>query len=284
MRKFSLRAAGASPADWHERTRSEPVEQVVTGERAVSTPCAKLTGTLSDLSVADVVQMIELTGKSAVIRVTQDGAASSLWCSGGAIVDAHSGRLRGEAAVYRILALERGEILAELRAIERAHSVQASIPRLLLEAARRKDESVALRYRLGDESRCYEFGPRVSDATCHPSEAEVALLALFAPACSPKDAFERSTLGDFETLSMLCGLIAEGWLVRSPDGEASVTTAAESLAVVARRAETPAPPQASVRWMLNAVGAHVILPAASWLGARLAAREAERSGTPLRDF
>jgi hypothetical protein len=245
---------------------------------------AELSGALGELSVADVVQMIELTGKSAVIRVLHDAAESSLWCSAGAIVDAQSGRLRGEAAVYRILTLERGQIQAELRPIERARSVHASIPRLLLEAARRKDESVALLHRLGDERRRYELGPRVSDATSNPSEPEVALLALFAPACSPREALEQSALGDFETLSILCRLISEGWLVEAQSSEASYVTPTESLAVVARRTETPTPPPASVRWVLNAVGTRVLLPAASWLGARLAAREAERSGTPLRHF
>jgi hypothetical protein len=197
-------------------------------------------------------------------------------------VDAQSGRLRGEAAVYRILALDQGQILAELRPAERARSVHASIPRLLLEAARRKDESVALRHRLGDEHRYYELGPRVSEATSHPSEAEVALLALFAPACSPSAALERSGLGDFETLSILCRLIAEGWLVEARHSEAPAEAFSESLAVVPQRAETPTPAPASVRWVLNAVGTRVLLPAASWIGARLAAREAGRSATPLR--
>ena len=242
---------------------------------------AELTGTLGDLSVADVVQMIELTGKSAVIHVTHDRGDSHVWCRSGAIVDAQSGRLRGEAAVYRILALERGQILAELRSTERARSVHASIPRLLLEAARRKDESVALLRRLGDERRCYELGPRVSEATSDPSETQVALLALFAPACSARDALEQSVLGDFETLSLLCRLIAEGWLVEAQ--ELPRETPTESLAVVARRVDTPTPPPASVRWVLNAVGARVLWPAASWLEARLAAREAGRSGTSLRD-
>jgi transposase-like protein len=329
MRKFNLRASGASPTDWDEATRSELVGQIAAGALEVSAACARygcaeellldwlrsfrrsqlaafdqrleqrligqgvpaaalasaeLRGTLGDLSVADVVQMIELTGKSAVIRVTHDAAESSLWCAAGAIVDAESGRLHGQAAVYRVLALEHGQILAELRPTERARSVHASIPRLLLEAARRKDESVALRQRLGDERQPYQLRARLSEPTRHPSEAEVTLLALFAPACSPREALERSALGDFETLTMLCRLIAEGRLVEAPDSKAPAQMPTESLTVVARPAAIPTPPPASMRWVLNAVGTRVLLPAATWLGARLAARETERGGTPLRHF
>jgi hypothetical protein len=232
---------------------------------------AELGGTLSELSVADVLQMLDLTGKSAVLRVlhergAHDGGESRIWCAGGAIVDAESGRLRGEAAVYRILGLERGQFLAELRPSQRVRRVRASTSALLLEAARRKDESVALRQQLGDERHHFELGPRVADAGGSPSEAEVSLLALFAPPCSLRDALEQSELGDFETLTLLCRLIAEGWLVDLGLPAHSPSSPAQSM--VRWRGE-PAQP-AGLRWALEAIGTKVLLPAASWINSRLA--------------
>ena len=91
---------------------------------------AEFTGTLSELSLGDLVQLIELAGKSARISVTHDGSESRLWCAAGAIIDAESGRLRGEAAVFRMLGLEHGQIFAELRASERVGSAGASCAHL----------------------------------------------------------------------------------------------------------------------------------------------------------
>jgi hypothetical protein len=251
-----------------ERLRQRLIGQ---GVRASAFGGAELSGTLSELSVADVLQMIELTGKSAVLRVTHDGAESSIWCADGGIADAVSGRLQGEAAVYRILSLERGHFVAELRASERERRVHACTPALLLEAARRKDESVALWQELGDERRCYELGPRVAEAGGSPSDEEVQLLALFTPHCSLREALAQSELGDFETLTLLRRLIAEGWLVdMGLSAEASESAPRQS--IVRWRGE-PAPQPAGLRWALTAFGARMLSPAASWIGSRLAARE-----------
>ncbi|HEU4581482.1 MAG TPA: DUF4388 domain-containing protein [Polyangiaceae bacterium] len=266
----------ATLAAFDEQLKQRLVAQ---GVPASAFGSAELAGTLSELSVADVLQMLDLTGKSAVLRVlhdrspdktAQDGGESRIWCVGGAIVDAESGRLRGEAAVYRILGLERGQFLAELRPSQRVRRVRASTSALLLEAARRKDESVALRQQLGDDRHHFELGPRVADAGGSPSEAEVSLLALFAPPCSLRDALEQSELGDFETLTLLCRLIAEGWLVDLglPAGALSQAPASPMHSMVRWRAEAAQP--AGLRWALEAIGTKVLLPAASWINSRLA--------------
>jgi hypothetical protein len=232
---------------------------------------AEFSGTLSDLSVADLVQIIELSAKHAVISVAHDGSTSHLWCSSGAIVDAASGRLTGEAAVYRILGLERGRVLAELRASDRPRSVHTSTPALLLEAARRKDESVALRLRLGDERCRYALGPQPAASAERAERAEradvAATLRLFERACSLHDALAQSALGDFETLSLLCRLKDEGLIV---DASAA---GAESTALVPLDGHWKPQPSASLRSALDAVSARVLLPAASWLGVRWALRD-----------
>jgi transposase-like protein len=234
---------------------------------------AEFSGSLADLSVADLVQIIELGRKSAVISVSHDAAESRLWCSAGAIIDAESGRLRGELAVYRILALERGQLVAELRASARARSVHAGTQALLLEAARRKDEAVALRHELGDDRLRYQLGAR-AQAGCDVSNraGAAAILQLFESPRSLRDALAQSELGDLETLSGLRRLIADAWLVDA--GPAETLPLAQSV-----QSQSPVPwrpePPVGFRWALGAVGARVLLPAASWLGARLVARDAK---------
>jgi transposase-like protein len=323
MRKMETRGSGVRPADWDDAKKSELIRRIVDGKLGVAAACrrhglaqgllvdwlrafrrstllalderlkqrllvqgvpsesfggAEICASLTELSVADVVQIIGLSDKSAVITLTHAGRESHLWCCSGVLVDAESGRLRGEAAVYRILSLEQGQILAELRPSERARSIHASTSALLLEAARRKDESVALREQLGDPERRYE----AAQGAHALGASELRALQLFQPACSWREALERSELGDFETLSALCRLLAQEWLVPAAPLEpaAPLQTLTTSSSLTPWRAEPPT----SWRWALNAVGAHVLLPAASWLGAKLAARDAQRGGAALNDY
>jgi transposase-like protein len=111
---------------------------------------AEFTGTLQDLSVADLIQSLQISGKSGVIVVIHEGQESRIWCSQGTLVDADSGRLGGEAALYRILSFEQGRVRAELRSVARERTIHASTPSLLLEAAYRKDKSARLWRKLGD--------------------------------------------------------------------------------------------------------------------------------------
>ena len=250
------------------RLKQRLIEQ---GASASDFAGAEFSGALSELSVADLVQLIELAGKSARISVSHDGTESRLWCTAGAIIDAESGRLTGEAAVYRILALGQGRVFAELRASERERSVFTSTQGLLLEAARRNDESAQLREKLGDERRCFTLGARALAAADSCSEGCAETLGLFENACSLREALGRSELGDFETLSALCRLIEEGWLVDAGLPPLVSEEPAPGQALVPWRPE----PSTRLRSALGAVGARVLLPAASWLGARLAARDAD---------
>jgi hypothetical protein len=120
------------------RSGREPVSRE-TGRQPAA---ARFSGTLDDLAVADLLQIVQLLGKSAQITVTRDGAESHLWCRDGELIDAQSGSARGEAALFRVLSFERGWLVAELQPVERTRTIFGTSQQLLLEAARRKDELV----------------------------------------------------------------------------------------------------------------------------------------------
>ena len=113
----------------------------------------ELSASLSDVSLIDWIQAIQILARQAVITVLHGTFESRIWCADGAIVDAVSGRLRGEAAVYRIAALDRGQVVTELRAVHRERTIQTATPWMLLEAARRKDDACRIRLELGDLER-----------------------------------------------------------------------------------------------------------------------------------
>jgi hypothetical protein len=178
---------------------------------------ARCSGTLADLAVADVLQLLQLIGKSAVMTVTVEhgGAQSRLWCNEGSLIDAESGRLRGEAAAYRILALDDGWLEAELRHEQRPRTIDAPTQRLLLEAARRKDETLGLKRRLGDERCCYRLVHEPeAEHLGSLSAAEVRLLRVLASAPSVVELLAESDLGDLETLVLLERWFDAGYLAQ----------------------------------------------------------------------
>src|SRR5688572_2727643 len=86
----------------------------------------ELSVSLSEISIIDWIQAIQLFDKNAVITVMHDMTESRLWCSKGGLVDAESGRLSGEAALYRIASLERGQVVTEWRSVRRERTIRAS--------------------------------------------------------------------------------------------------------------------------------------------------------------
>lgn len=200
---------------------SERIEQQA-DEVASST--ARFTGTLAELGTADLIQLLQLAGKDAWITIQRPELESCLWCRAGAVVDAESGRLRGEAAAYRILAFDEGFLSAELRPVERAREIDVGTPRLLLEAARRKDECAQLWARLGDPQRRY----RREGAAPDQGAQEQALLESFGSGRSLAQVLGESELGDWEALQAIARWRDAGALVDAGSSVALVRAAASS--------------------------------------------------------
>jgi hypothetical protein len=193
-----------------ERLKKTLIDQ---GANADALTAAEFTGHVEDVSIADLVQTIEIAGKDAVITVTHEGSDSRMWCSAGAIVDAESGRLTGEAAVYRILGFERGRMVADLRPEQRTRTIYAATHRLLLEALRRKDEGDKLEKRLGNINRFYRLGDRSTSSRVRVSTDELSILRIFDGPRRLRDVLAQSHIGDLETLTALVRLVDDGYLM-----------------------------------------------------------------------
>lgn len=173
---------------------------------------AEFTGSIGEIAVADLLQTIAMVGKDGVLTVSHHGQESRLWCAAGQIVDAESGRLTGVPAVYRILALERGQVRADLRSIPRERVIHDSTPRLLLEGARRRDECLELRRRLGAEDQVYVPSPRALLPEASSQTAQSNVLRLCSTGCTMDQLLAGSGHDDLETLQALSRLIEQGHL------------------------------------------------------------------------
>lgn len=194
-----------------ERLKKTLIDQ---GANADALTAAEFTGHIEDVSIADLVQTIEIAGKDAVITVTHEGSDSRMWCSAGAIIDAQSGRLSGENAVYRILGFERGRMVADLRPEPRVRTIYAATHRLLIEAVRRKDEASRLEQKLG-RARFYRLGERSTSARVHVSTDELAILRLFDGPRRVGEVVAQTQLSDLECLTALNRLVTDGYLIET---------------------------------------------------------------------
>ena len=232
---------------------------------------AHFAGSVAELPVADLVQMLLMAGKQAVVTVARDGAASQVWCTAGEIVDAQSGPLTGEAALYRILGFDHGSLLAELRDVPRERTISGNPTRLLLEGVRRKDESDVVRAKLGGEQRCYRRAVAVPEPTALSPE-QVVLLRSFAETRSVSQVLASSDQGELETLTLLAAWIDAGVL------EDAGTQPAPPLAASAPRAR----PLHRSTGLWGVLVALVLVPGSYLLGAS-SARTLERPAASVTE-
>jgi hypothetical protein len=102
-------------------------------------------------------------------------------------------------------------VLADFHSEPRERTIELPGSMLLLEAARRKDESVRLLEGLGDHGTIYRSG--MAPATS-ADRAERELLGLCDGALTLRDVLERSSLGELETLTALSSLVERGQVVK----------------------------------------------------------------------
>lgn len=186
------------------------------GLPAEEQPPSELTSSLERLALVELLQTIQFGKKDAHVVVDHDGEQSHLWCHEGEVVDARSARLAGAAAVYRLLSIGSGRVNVDFAPVERARTIDASTPALLLEAARRIDECQQLRKRIGDTSAIF-----VASANAYAAEARLPsgawqMLRSFDGVSSVERVVQTSTLPDLETLTSIAQLIDQEWLMPKP--------------------------------------------------------------------
>ncbi|MBI5570839.1 MAG: response regulator [Desulfomonile tiedjei] len=106
---------------------------------ALSRP--RIAGTLGQIDVLDVVQMMLLSGQSLVLEVmSQEGRRGLLYISNGEVCHAKCGSLEGEEALYWALGLRSGFFSTLAWVAPERTTIDRPGQMLLVEAARRRDE------------------------------------------------------------------------------------------------------------------------------------------------
>lgn len=107
--------------------------------RAVFTRRAK--GFVKGISLAGFLQLLNMEKKTCGLRVSSDSDAGTLEILEGEIINAVCEGLEGEEAVYKILSWEQPDIEMITSVLATRRAIGPSLPHLLFEAARKKDET-----------------------------------------------------------------------------------------------------------------------------------------------
>jgi hypothetical protein len=99
-----------------------------------------LQGSLTELSLPDVIQLVSVSGKTGAFHLSRDGEQGMIYLQDGQIVDASVGNLRGEYAVYEMAIWSSGDFVFNPGEATHDVTVRRSNANLMMEAARRLDE------------------------------------------------------------------------------------------------------------------------------------------------
>jgi hypothetical protein len=188
--------------------------------------CAReLSAELASITVADLLQSACVGRRDAVITVYHGSLESRIWCSGGEIIDARAGRLQGESAVFRMLALEDGDVIVDYRPVRHPRTIVRSTQALMLDAIRYKDECDVLEKQLGGTLRVYESAS-TARASFEPDGLEFALLEAFEGGARIDSVLVSSALDDLSVLHAISKLVQRGHLVAVGDSPGEVPCSA----------------------------------------------------------
>lgn len=116
------------------------VGRIIANSRAQSAGGRGISGSLQEMALPDLIQMIANGRKNGILRVRNGASEGELMFQDGAIHDARFGQLCGAEAVYGVLRLTDGDFALEPQTEPVADSIGIPTHHLLLEAMRRLDE------------------------------------------------------------------------------------------------------------------------------------------------
>ena len=208
-------------APWHEADVLDHVDAILErsarfGEIRADT---EIEGKLSQISVADLLQIFQMNQRSGSVRISQDGlpASASISIRAGQVIDAmipltDGTSVSGEKALYRMLGWKEGRFEFIPGDVREQARISKPLRMLLMEGVRQKDEWDKLRRDMpGPELRLVLRVPREQiPAISHPLTREVidALCAYHKIG----EIVDHCPFPDYQVLRVLSDLFARDFL------------------------------------------------------------------------
>jgi DNA-binding response OmpR family regulator len=191
----------------------------------------KFSGNLTDMGMVDLIQTIDVSRKSGVIRLAKEGDDGEIHFREGKVIDASTRSRKGADAVYRMLVWSDGTFDIEFCSVDRDDVVELPTQGLLMEGMRRLDEWGRLQEQLPPLNAVFDvdeimLAERLSEI---PDEVN-KVIKHFNGNSSLMEVLDQSEYGDLESLSIIAKLYFEGLITEITSGmQESSTDMNESL-------------------------------------------------------
>lgn len=189
-------------------------------------------GDLSQMSVVDLLQTMEMGGKTGVVHLDHDGRQARLFCRQGRIVHAVCDNLVGERAVYRALLWNDGTFRIDFRkSLQTQETIQVPTQGLIMEGMRRLDELERLKEQLPPLDTYLGIDSQtILDE--HPDRFPAKIeniLAEFNGEKTLEEVVEVLPYDDLESLEIVSKLYFQGFLIEVDGPQAGDEDAGESV-------------------------------------------------------
>jgi hypothetical protein len=177
-------------------------------------------GSLRELHLADVIQLVSASGKTGKFTLIRDDEEGTLYLKEGRIVHARLGELVGEEAVHALASWASGEFQFAPDDETDHVSIHKSNARLLLEAAHQHDEWRVLSRKIPGLGFVPTLAAPDAGRPVTLSPAEWGLIVRIDGQKSVRDLARESDSSSFEVAKLLYGLITANLVeMQSPPRE-----------------------------------------------------------------
>jgi hypothetical protein len=168
-------------------------------------------GSLAELHLPDIIQLISVSGKTGVFHLTDGLHRGQIYLHDGQIVHAQLEDLSGEEAVYALAIWSHGDFRFDPGVDTPARTISKNNTNLLMEAARRLDEWRVLSKRIPSTDMSPEFVvPEGREGQINLNTSEWMILSKIDGHRTIKDIAASCTLSVFDVSKILYGLITTG--------------------------------------------------------------------------
>jgi len=165
-------------------------------------------GSLSELPLPDIIQLVSVGGKSGVFELTDGAHTGQIFLREGQIVHALFGEQSGEEAVYALAMWNKGEFRFDPGPPTEQRTITKSNTNLLMEAARRLDEWRVLSKKIPSMDLVPEFLVHEGrEGHISLNTMEWLLLSKIDGRRSLKAVAAATGLSAFDTAKILYGLV-----------------------------------------------------------------------------
>jgi len=174
-------------------------------------------GSLRELPLPDVIQLVAVSGKTGVFTLRNGNDNGRIFLRRGQIVHALSGSLVGEQAVYELARWSQGDFNFSPEVETDTVTIEKSNTNLLMEAARQIDEWKILSKKIGSTRMVPVFAPQASRVSVSFTPPEWAVITKIDERRSIEEIAAGLGLGAFDVCKVIYGLLTSGVLALRED-------------------------------------------------------------------